>query len=82
MVSFILNQEFFKGGGGWWESTTIVLSLPLPLEKGLPDCKIYSTLSLKKDYLIAILSSFLQQQLAVKSITVFGEKGHEQSRSG
>ena len=80
MVSFILNQEFFKGGG-WVVGKHYNRSLStLLLEKGLPDCKIYSTLSLKKDYLIARLSSFLQQQLAVKSITAFGEKGHEQSR--
>ena len=49
MISFILNQDFFFWGGGGKGVGKAVqsFSLPSPL-KGLPDCKIYSTLSLEK----------------------------------
>ena len=78
MISFILNQDFFfEGGGeGCWESSTIVLST-LPLKKDFLIARSTLRFPLKKDNLIARLSSFLQQRLAVKSITAFGENGHE-----
>ena len=77
MISFILNQEFFFEGGRVLGKQYNRSFSTLPLKKDFLIARSTLRFPLKKDYLIARLSSFLQQRLAVKSITAFGEKGHE-----
>ena len=68
---------FFEEGGEGVGKAVQSFSLYPPLKKDFLIAKSTLRFPLKKDYLIARLSSFLQQRLAVKSITAFGENGHE-----
>ena len=76
LLSWIRIFFFEEGGRVLGKQYNRSLST-LPLKKDFLIAKSTLRFPLKKDYLIARLSSFLQQRLAVKSITAFGENGHE-----